>query len=68
MQISHKENAINSDQIKGTNDQNELLSEFYSMRVPHFIKDALKNEITLKNMIKSPDSLLQNLFKGINDG
>ena len=37
------------------------------MGIPHIIKDALQNENTLKSMIKSPDSLLQNLFKGIND-
>lgn len=50
--------------IYDENVQNDK-SEKYGMGVPYFINDALQNENTLKKMIKSPDLLLQNLFKGL---
>ena len=37
----------------------------YGLRVPQLLRKALKDEISLKTMIKSPEHLLENLFEGI---
>jgi len=65
MDIEGKQEKVNKRiTIHDENVQN-YQSEKYGMGVPYFINDALQNEKTLKNMIKSPDLLLQNLFEGL---
>ena len=42
--------------------------ESYGLRVPQLLRKALKDENSLKTIIKSPESLLENLFEGISSG
>jgi len=58
-------NKTEKSELKNNSNMIKSKVELYGLRVPQLLRKALKDENSLKTIIKSPEHLLENLFEGL---